>query len=234
MNRLHRAAAADFALVAALSLTALALAVPSLARAGSPRIVSRVYPWHSDRLTLEIPADVRFRPGPRWHLSVRAPRRTLKHVTVENGRIMARPHACFSLVPLCIGYGTQIDHAVHVELTGPALRDIKIEGDATIELDGIHQDRLALKIDGSGTVSGTGSVRELLVAIDGAGRIDLARLTETEANVRISGTGTVDIAPTQSVMVHIDGAGKVRLHSNPARVIEHIDGEGEVIRVAPG
>lgn len=234
MNRLHRVAVAGLSLAAAISLPALALTVPSLARADSAPLASRTYPWRSDRLTLEIPADVHFQPGPRWHLTVSAPERTLKYVIVENGRITAKPHGCFSLIPLCIGYGTQIDHTVHVELTGPALRDIKIEGAATINLDGIHQDRLALKIDGSGKVSGTGSVGQLVVAVDGAGRIDLARLTETDANVRISGTGTVDIAPTKSVMVHIDGAGKVRLHSNPAQVMQHIDGAGEVVRVAPG
>ncbi|MHB1540611.1 MAG: GIN domain-containing protein [Steroidobacteraceae bacterium] len=233
MNRSHRVGVASLALCAAIGLAALALAVPSLTSADSPRIVSRVYPWRSDRLTLEIPADVHFQPGPRWHLTVRAPERTLKYVIVEHGRISAKPHACFSLIPLCIGYGTHIDHSVHVELTGPALREIKIEGAAKIDLDGIHQDRLALKINGSAQVSGTGSVGELSVVIDGAGRIHLARMTETDANVRISGAGTVDIAPTKSVMVHIDGAGEVRLHSNPPQVIRHINGAGEVVRVAP-
>ena len=234
MNRLHRVAVAGLSLAAAISLPALALTVPSLARADSAPLASRTYPWRSDRLTLEIPADVHFHPGPRWHLTVRASERTLRYVVVANGRITAKPHACFSLIPLCIGYGTHIDHTVHVELTGPALRDIKIEGAAKIDLDGIHQDRLDLKIDGSARVRGTGSVGELLVAIDGTGRIDLARLTETDASVRIAGAGTVDIAPTKRVMVHIDGAGEVRLHSNPALVIRHIDGAGEVIRVAPG
>jgi len=234
MNGSHRVGGASLALCAAIGLAALALAVPSLTSAYVSRIASRVYPWHSDRLTLEIPADVHFRPGPHWHLTVRAPERTLKYVIVENGRIRAKPHACFSLIPLCIGYGTHIDHSVHVELTGPALREIKIEGAAKIDLDGIHQDRLALKINGSAQVSGTGSVGELSVVIDGAGRIHLARMTETDANVRISGAGMVDIAPTKSVMVHIDGAGEVRLHSNPPQVIRHIDGAGEVVRVAPG
>jgi hypothetical protein len=234
MNHSSRRAVAGLSLGASIGLTALALAVPLLAHADSAQIASRIYPWRSDRLTLEIPADVRFRSGPRWHLTVRAAQRTLKYVIVENGRITAKPHACFSLIPLCIGYGTHIDRPVHVELTGPALRQITIKGAGRIDLDGIHQNRLALKIEGSGKVSGTGSVGELLVVIDGAGRIDLARMTETDASVRISGAGVVDIAPTKSVMVHIDGAGEVRLHSNPAQMIQHIDGAGEVIRVAPG
>lgn len=221
-----------FALIGMTLLFAgLALAGSPAAIAGSGPSVSRTYPWRSDRLTLEIPADVRFHPGPRWELRIRAPERTLRHLIVANGRIAAKPHTCFSLVPLCIGFGTQIDHTVHIEITGPALREIKIDGAAKIDLQGVHQDRLTLKIEGSGKVRGTGSVHELVVAIDGSGRIDFGRLTESDAHVGISGAGTVDIAPTRSVTVRIDGAGKVRLHSNPPQVISHINGAGEVIRV---
>jgi hypothetical protein len=83
-------------------------------------------------------------------------------------------------------------------------------------------------------VRGTGSVGDLVVAIDGAGRIDLGQMTENDAHIGIAGSGTVDIAPTQSVTVRIDGAGEVRLHSDPPQVISHIDGAGEVIRVPAG
>ena len=234
MNRVLKLGYAGLSLGLSLGLIPLTLTLPSVAHADTDQRVARSYPWSSDRLVLEVPADVEFHPGARWQLTIRAPERTLDQLVVENGRIEAKPHACFSLVPLCIGYGTQLDDTVQVELTGPALRDIKVDGAAQIDLDGMHQNRLALKIDGSAKVRGTGSVGDLVVAIDGAGRIDLGQMTENDAHIGIAGSGTVDIAPTQSVTVRIDGAGEVRLHSDPPQVISHIDGAGEVIRVPAG
>jgi len=100
-------------------------------------------------------------------------------------------------------------------------------------MDGVHQDRLALTIEGSATVRGSGSVNSADVQIDGAGNIHLAQLDAARARVLIRGSGSVDIAPTDSVSVRIEGSGTVRLHSNPAQVTSHIFGAGEVIKVPP-
>ncbi len=214
-----------------LLLAGLALASPPVALAGSGQAVSRDYAWSSDSLTLEVPADLHFRPGASWHLTIRAPERVLGQLVVEHGVIKARRSGCFSLVPFCIGYGSHIDQRVHIELTGPALRSIRLEGAGDIDLDGLHQDRLMLTLEGSSTVRGSGTVSSASLKIDGAGNIHLARLTETRAQVIIHGSGTVDIAPTDSVSVHIDGAGTVRLHSDPPHVTSHIFGAGDVIKV---
>ncbi len=234
MNRIAKLIFAVIAAGLSIGLTALALALPSLAHAGPYRLVTRDYPWSSDRLTLEVPADVRFHPGPSWHLSIRAPERTFPRLVVGNGVIKAKSSGCFSLIPFCIGFGDRIGQNVDVELTGPALRSVKVEGTGTIDLDGVHQNRLRLKIEGSATVRGSGSVGTAALEIDGAGNIHLAQLTETRARVVIHGSGTVDIAPTDSVRVHIDGAGTVRLHSDPTHVTSHIFGAGEVIKVPLG
>ena len=222
---------------AVLLLAGLAFASPPVALAASGQVVSREYAWSSDRLTLDIPADVHFHPGTSWHLVIRAPERVLDQLVVENGRIKSKSHGCFSLVPFCIEFGTHIGHRVDIDLTGPALRAIDVDGTATVDLDGVHQGALMLKIEGDATVRGSGSVDNADIAIDGAGAIHLAELTESRARVVIHGSGTVDIAPTASVSVRIDGAGTVRLHSNPPQVSSRIYGAGEVIKVpesAPG
>ncbi len=234
MNRIAKLIFAVISAGLSIGLTVLALALPSLAHAGPGQIVTRDYPWRSDQLTLEVPADVRFRPGRDWHLTIRAPERTLHRLVVENGVIKAKSSECFSLIPFCIGFGDHLDHNVDVELTGPALRSVKVEGTGTIDLDGVQQSRLRLKIEGSATVRGSGSVDTAAMEIDGAGNIHLAQLTETRARVVIHGSGTVDIAPTASVRVRIDGAGTVRLHSDPPHVTSHIFGAGEVVKVPAG
>ena len=213
-----------------LGLTALA-ALPGAAHAGDRTTVTRTYPWHSDQLILEVPADVRYHPAPTWSLTISAPERTLRELVVGGGRIKAKPHTCFSLIPFCMSFGTDIHHSVQVNLSGPALRVIRVDGSADLELDQIHQDRLALQIDGSAKVHGSGTVQQLAVTIDGAGTLHLGDLSEQRARVRIDGSGMVSIAPTDSVSVHIAGAGTVRLHSDPPHVTTHIDGAGEVTRV---
>ncbi|MHB1873018.1 MAG: GIN domain-containing protein [Steroidobacteraceae bacterium] len=232
MTRTTRLALAGLSLGAAAALTVFATVLPSVARASSGTTVSRTYPWSSDSMVVDVPADVDYRPAPAWHLTITAPERTLRQLVVENGRIRAKPHTCFSLIPFCVSFGTDVQDTVHVEVSGPALHAISVDGAARIRLHQLHQDRLALKIDGSGKVRGTGTVQDLSVAIDGAGDIHLGRLTEQQARVAINGSGKVSIAPTDSVTVRINGAGKVWLHSNPAHVSTHIDGAGEVRRVA--
>lgn len=233
MNRILKLAFAGMSLCISVGLTTLALALPSLAHAGTYPVVSRDYPWSSDHLTVEIPAEVHFRPGASWHLTIRAPERVLDELVVKDGRIKARSTGCFSLVPFCIGFGTHLDHSVDVELTGPALRSITLDGSGTVDLDGLRQDRLAMTINGNAMVRGTGRVGTVEVQINGAGNIQLAQLNETRAHVIIHGSGTVDIAPSDSVSVRIDGAGTVRLHSNPSQVSSHIFGAGEVLKVPP-
>lgn len=229
MNRRMKLAATGLA----VGLTAAA-ALPLAAHASPDTVVSRSYPWTSDRLTLQVPADVTYHPGPTWHVTLRAPERTLRELVVTDGLIKAKPHSCFSLIPFCISFGTSVEDTVHVDITGPALRRVKVDGSAKIHLDQVHQDRLTLRIDGSARVRGSGSVNDLAVVIDGSGSVHLGQLTEQRARVEINGAGRVAVAPTESVSVHIHGAGDVRLHSNPPQVSSHIEGAGEVTRVTSG
>ena len=226
MNRTSSAAVAGLF----LGLTAL-VALPGAAHAGDRKTVTRTYPWHSDQLTLEVPADVRYQPAPVWRLTISAPERTLRQLVVEDGRIKSRRHACFSLIPFCMHFGSDIEHTVHVSISGPALRVIRIEGSGDLELDQVHQDSLAVQIDGSGRVHGSGTVQALAVQINGSGAVHLGHMSEQRARVHIDGSGSVSIAPTDSVSVDIAGAGSVRLHSDPPHVTSHIYGAGDVTRV---
>lgn len=220
-----------FALIAlAIGIVPFAVAVPARAHAGEARD-SRTYPWNSGHVTLDIPAHVVFHSGLTWRMTISAPAHTLSQLIVDNGHIKARRHVCFSLDPLCIGYGETVKGPVHVNLTGPALRRIQVDGPAQVRLEQLRQQRLAVKINGVGSVRGTGSVTDLVVVINGSGHIHFARMIDQQARVDINGVGTVAIAPTVRVSVHINGVGNVQLHSNPAHVSSHINGVGHVTRV---
>ena len=230
MNRTPRLAFAGASMAPSIAMTVLALALPSLARAGAHRVMSRDYPWSADHLALDVPADVSYRPGPAWHLSIRGPGHTLDQLIVKDGRIGAKAHGCFSLVPFCIGFGTEIEHTVHVQITGPALRRVTLNSSGRIDLLGLRQDRLTVQINGSGSVRSSGTVDDSRFDIEGSGSIALDGLHQNRLIVRIDGSGTVaGSGSTQDLRADISGSGNIRLgQMSDANARVSVSGSGDV------
>jgi hypothetical protein len=186
--------------------------------------VTRDFPWgDSDRLELQVPGSVHFQPAPTWHLTIRGPERVLDRLSVANGRIGIRHSGMFQHH---IG-------ALDVQLAGPALHEIGLDGSGNLTLENLKQDSLSIHIRGSGSARGSGSVEELKVEILGSGSGRLEHLAAGSATVRIAGSGDADIAPTDSVDVDIAGSGEVRLHSHPVHIRSQVHGSGRIIEM-PG
>lgn len=234
MNRTVELAFAVASLGLSAGLTGLALALPSPAHAGPYQTVSRDYPWSSDHLTLDVPADVRFRRGPTWHLTIRGPEHTLDRLVVDNGRIGAKEHGCLSLIPFCMGFGTHIEHAVDVEITGPALRRVTINASDTLDLAGLKQDRLTVTVNGSGAVKSSGTVDETTFDIEGSGTVVLDGLHQNRLTALIGGSGSIaGSGTTDDLRADISGSGTLRLaqvRDTNARV--SVSGSGDVY-IAP-
>jgi hypothetical protein len=220
--------------IALVSLAAT-IAVASLTawpvHADSARVVSRDYRWHSERLVLDVPARVHFRTAPQWHLTIRGRERTIERLVVSHGTIRVRSeHHLFGLFDF--SFGDDLG-SVDIDLSGPQLRRITVNGSGKLLLSDLRQERLSVAIRGSGSVTGDGTVTDLDLRIEGSGHLHLAQLRAQDAHVSIAGSGTVAIAPTRSVSVRIEGSGRVRLHSRPSEVSSHVFGSG-VIEMAPG
>jgi hypothetical protein len=179
-------------------------------------VVSRDYDWTSDSLQLDVPADVTFVPAPQWHLSIRGPRRALNRLAVGNGVIRAR-HL----------HSAQLN----IQLSGPSLKSVTINGSGKFVLENVQQDSLAIDIHGSGTVRATGKVDSVKVNIMGAGSADAQKLAVQSATIFIAGSGDVDVAPTDDLNIFIAGSGDVRLHARPKHINSKIAGSGRVIEV---
>ncbi len=230
MNRVLKLAFAGLSLAIATGLTVLALALPSLAHAGPNQVVSRHYPWTSDHLTLDVDANVSYHPAPAWQVTITAPERVLEQLVVQNGRIAAKGHGCFSLVPFCIGFGPNLHHAVDVSIAGPALHRVTLDSSGKVDLVGLRQDRLTVRINGSGAVTGSGTVDDSNLEIGGSGSITLDGLHQNRLTARISGSGTVaGSGSTRDLEADISGSGNmrlVRLTDENARV--SVSGSGAV------
>ena len=191
---------------------------------GDPgRIESRDFVWGAgDRLELDVPANLHFHPQAQWHLSIRGPQRVLDHMRVGGGRVAATRSYHRNTEPL------------DIELSGPALHDITVNGAGKLVLDDLQQDTLTVAIHGSGSVRANGSSDTLNVQIMGSGDAELAQLAVHSSRIFIAGSGAADIAPSDDADVFIAGSGDVRLHTHPKRLRSRVAGSGQITEVSGG
>jgi hypothetical protein len=187
--------------------------------AGQGSVVSRDFAWNGDdRLQLDVPGTLHFQPAPAWHLSIRGHTGTLDRIVVAGGRIRLR-HSYRNVPP------------VDIQLSGPALRSVELNGSGDLVLDNVKQDSLSVTIHGSGSASASGSVDALRLAIMGSGSARLAQLAAGSARVFIAGSGNADIEPSDAADIVIAGSGDVRLHSHPKRLSSKVAGSGQISEV---
>jgi hypothetical protein len=178
--------------------------------ADSDRMVSRDYGWHSETLALDVPAHVHFQRSPLWHLTIRGPEHTLDRLEVSDGKISARSeHGLFGFFDFFSGHRFR---SVDVDLSGPELRDVRVNGSGNLQLGNLSQDALKVRIEGSGSLTGSGIVGDVDVRIEGSGHVRLTQLEATKAVFSISGSGWVEGSGTAGDLdVNIDGSGHIRL-----------------------
>jgi hypothetical protein len=187
------------------------------------RIESRDFVWGAaDRLELDVPANVHFQPAAEWHLSIRGPQRVLDRMRVGGGRVAtSRPYHHYA-------------GPLEIELSGPVLHDVTVNGGGKLVLDNLQQDALTIAIHGSGSVRANGSSDTLNVQIMGSGDAELAQLAVHSSKIFIAGSGDADIAPSDDADVFIAGSGDVRLHTHPKRLSSRVAGSGQIIEVSGG
>jgi hypothetical protein len=189
---------------------------------GGP-VEAREFAWSgADTLQLDIAANLHYQPAPQWRLSIRGPRRVLDRISVDGSRIgLKRPYH-------------HLAGALEIELSGPALRDITLNGSGKLLLEHLRQDALTVAIHGSGTLRASGGVDTLKLDIMGSGDALLEQLAVRSSRVFIAGSGSADIAPIDDADIFIAGSGDVRLHTHPKHLNSRVAGSGQVIELAHG
>jgi hypothetical protein len=190
--------------------------------ADSGNIVTRDFTWDGgEQLQLDVPGKLHFQPAAAWHLSIRGHSGTLDRIVVSDGRIRLR-HPYRHVAP------------VDVQLAGPALSRVELNGSGDLVLDGLKQDALNIEIHGSGSATASGNVDTLRLAIMGSGSARLAQLAARSARVFIAGSGNADIEPSDAADIFIAGSGNVRLHPHPKRLNSKVAGSGQISEVDGG
>ena len=173
-----------------------------------------------DAIEIAVPSTVRLRMGDGSDIVVRGPAHAISHVGVRGNR----------LVLDCRWPASSRD--IEVVLPGKAFRKIGISGSARVQLEGLNQPELALRISGSGSVQARGTVDRLSLKVSGSGDGRFADLALKSLDLKISGSGDVEAAPKEEADVSISGSGTLRLLSQPARMKTHIAGSGRVLQPA--
>ena len=107
---------------------------------------------------------------------------------------------------------------------------MRIDGLGEVDLAGLDLPRLTVAHDGPGSVSASGSVSSLDVALNGMGAYDGRWLTSREADVAIGGSGSATISVRDRLTARISGSGHVYYLGDPV-VTRTGGGSGSVRRV---
>jgi hypothetical protein len=106
---------------------------------------------------------------------------------------------------------------------------LQVAGSGNIEVE-MKARKISSSIAGSGNINVKGTSDHFNAEIAGSGNIRAANLEVTDANVRIAGSGNIDVFANNNLDVKIMGSGEVR-HRGNAQVSSHISGSGSVSKM---
>lgn len=190
-----------------------------LSLGGGPTAARELTWTGGGELSVAVPAAIAYTQGPVSRISVTGPKSVLDRLVLDQGRL-------------------RFDHrgwtpgVVRIVMTAPDVRVFNLEGSQRLRIEGYDQDRLTVKVSGSGDVAARGRARSVRIDIDGAGDIDLAGVAAEDGRVRIAGSGKAVLSPKASADVRIDGSGDVVLTTRPARLEQRIAGSGRIVQGA--
>ncbi|NTG48152.1 DUF2807 domain-containing protein [Agrobacterium rhizogenes] len=172
-----------------------------------------------DRLVINLPASVRYQPGDKAEAIISGDPALLDHVRMEGGKLS---------LDCDPGW---VDTRLDVSLSGPAIADWKLLGSGNLTLSQINQPLLRLSIRGSGSVAATGAADTVGLEISGSGAARLKNLTAKSAEIKVRGSGDVQLAAQVDADVSISGSGNVELFGRPVLRRSEIRGSGRIRQV---
>ena len=116
-----------------------------------------------------------------------------------------------------------------VEITIPAVDEIRLSGSGAIAVDGHDLRTLSVALPGTGAIRAAGTVAMLDVDVAGTGEADLGELVAQNATVAMSGTGAVLVHVTGTLTAKVSGTGSVVYTGDPDQVYREITGTGAVV-----
>ncbi|WP_137131600.1 DUF2807 domain-containing protein [Rhizobium sp. FY34] len=172
-----------------------------------------------DRLVIDLPGSVHYRPGEKAEVIVSGDPALVSHVRIESGRLGLDCAPGWSATPL------------DVKISGPSITRWDLLGNSDLSLSHINQPELYVDIKGSGNATATGVVGTVTLGIFGSGEARFKDLTAQSASVQIRGSGDATLTAKVDADVSIAGSGNVELSGHPAMRRAEINGNGRIVQV---
>jgi hypothetical protein len=174
-------------------------------------------------LEIDLPAEVTYTQGPDARVTVSGPQDLVDRIVIDGGRLRFRDdddgdgaHVLFNRERIVIA------------VVAPGVKRFVLNGSPDLTFAGYDQPDLAIEINGSGELTGTGKTQALSLAIAGSGDATLTQMTIQDATISVAGSGNAEVAARGAVQVDIAGSGDVVLTTKPASLSSNIDGSGDL------
>jgi hypothetical protein len=174
-----------------------------------------------DMIDVKLSAKVFYQPGLLPEATVTGDPDFIRHVRLQGGAL--RSDANF--------FNCGPSGQIVVRLSGPPVTSWKVTGSSQLNLSDLNQDRLDVKLTGSGRARASGNVQRVSLDITGSAKADFGKLVTQRASARITGSGDADLAARDEAELRITGSGSVTLHGQPKQVQSHVSGSGKIRNV---
>ncbi len=199
-----------------LVLAACAIALPAAA-ASESRSVSGF-----SRIELAAPVDLEVRPG-KFGATLDMDPDFARHLTTEVQGDTLR-------IALA-GRSSGMHGKQRIRVTMPELRGVHVQGSGDADIAGFKdQEKVELRISGSGDVRFAGTAAGVAVAIEGSGDVVLAEGQAGSLQARIQGSGDLKASgfKARNVSVAIDGSGDADLRVSGGALSLSVNGSGDI------
>ena len=124
----------------------------------------------------------------------------------------------------------EFDGAGELNVTGFKFKDflLKIDGSSEAQLKDNSFEDLTIEINGSSSVEVSGKTENLVANLDGVGRLDAYDLVSKNAQVKLNGTGKVEINVAEKLSATINGVGKIIYKGKPVIEKMNLNGLGSI------
>ena len=193
-------------------------------RASNGPRVTRTLAWDgSERLDIDVSADVTYVQGDEASVKVVGPRDQVEGLRLNGGRLTFDDDNANVVV-----FGWRDSDRLQITVTAPSVRAFNLSSSGDLLIRDYDQPSLFVAIDGSGEVVATGQTEAVELDISGSGEADFSGLQTRDADVEISGSGEALVGPTGAARIAISGSGDVDLTRRPATLNQSISGSGDI------
>ncbi len=105
---------------------------------------------------------------------------------------------------------------------------LEVSGSGSASLDANNTSDLRVTIEGSGDVTIVGASTSLELSSEGSGNFNGKDLQTNSATLELSGSGSAQVAVSQSLDAHVSGSGDLSYTGQPADITSSITGSGEI------